>query len=608
MKNCFIGMALGVWMGIVSAGALAEECKLLVLAENGPPFNAQDLKGSKALANACESATPELAEVIARKVKENANNSDALQEFAKFSSSAYGAYRASALSSPEFLSMLIVDLAKFQPQLALPSADEVRKLKAVQKGDSLDAAAAKVVKAIESVSLGSSFGAAKSPISSTPAYDLTPSFVTEDALDRWKIGFLGSQRLVLYHWAMSFLVGQLLFLGAILLACFSLRRSQKRLETALRAEQEKRAGIEQKLGEIEARVLSTAPKLGEVSPPALPQLLPTNGGFRSPPPGGGPPSAVPSPPGANLDQMSGDLAQLRADGERLRSVVGMAELGPDRESLREQLLRLGEQVSAVERQEPRLKLVEGSIEELRRPPVAPAFSWSSLASFERESLRTSWKSYQKAYPRAADLAARSRTDSRFELIGSDLLTELPKAVGADEHLKAACASLLEPVRDFYNLSARLSEIPELLRDERPEDDPRRDVARLREKVALLAVLRHGQGGRERLGFDLEKWVREQFLTFADLFLRVYQQARCDGTGAALEEGYVVVCRVLGVAGLEPIAIELGQTRFDSARHIGRSTVSRPGMPDGTIAGVVKNGFQQVGGQVVQQPEVIVNRA
>jgi hypothetical protein len=306
--------------------------------------------------------------------------------------------------------------------------------------------------------------------------------------------------------------------------------------------------------------------------------------------------------------MAKDLEELRSNEEKLRRAVGVSALSAERPSLGEQIVLLRGDLSSLKQQASRLNELEAAVAKVRQAPSEPGLSWTNLTSFERESLKTSWRRYQKSEPRAAELAERIKIDPRFELIRVDLLTELPQAVLADERLKAACGSLLEPVKEFYNLCLRVSDIPDLLGDVRPEDDPRRDIVRMREKVALLAVLRHGQGGRERLAFDLEKWIREQFLSFADLFLRVYQQARCDGSAAGLDEGYAIVCRVLRVANLEPIEIDLGQTRFDSSQHIGRSTVSRPEMPDGTIAGVVKNGFRQVGGQVVQQPEVIVNRA
>ena len=65
--------------------------------------------------------------------------------------------------------------------------------------------------------------------------------------------------------------------------------------------------------------------------------------------------------------------------------------------------------------------------------------------------------------------------------------------------------------------------------------------------------------------------------------------------------------VLRVASVEPIDVTPGETLFDSARHVGRSTSNDPRFADGVITGVVRNGFIEGGRQVIRQPEVIVNR-
>jgi hypothetical protein len=236
-------------------------------------------------------------------------------------------------------------------------------------------------------------------------------------------------------------------------------------------------------------------------------------------------------------------------------------------------------------------------------------SWGDLVAIELEALRAGWQRYRDQQPRAASLAEGFASDPRSELISCDLLTVLPRAVGADQRLRAACESLLELVRDHYNFGVRASHIPALLKADPKsfEKDPARALMNIRDRALVLAILQTGGSRGERLSFDLEKWIREQFLSFADLFFQVYQQARAESATDGLAEGRDVVLKILKVVGLEPIEIELGQTLFDSSKHIGRSTAYRPEMRDGTIAGVVRNGFRQVGGAVVQQPEVIVNR-
>jgi molecular chaperone GrpE (heat shock protein) len=142
----------------------------------------------------------------------------------------------------------------------------------------------------------------------------------------------------------------------------------------------------------------------------------------------------------------------------------------------------------------------------------------------------------------------------------------------------------------------------------PAGDDVKDLLRIRECSIFLFLLQNTDLFADKLNFRLEKWVQEQFLGFADLFLRTYQEAQLNGGAADLETGRELVLRTLRVANLEPVEITLGKTPFDSSQHVGRSTASRLDLEDGTIASVVRNGFRQAtDGTVMRQPEVIVNR-
>src|SRR5262249_34473725 len=99
-----------------------------------------------------------------------------------------------------------------------------------------------------------------------------------------------------------------------------------------------------------------------------------------------------------------------------------------------------------------------------------------------------------------------------------------------------------------------------------------------------------------------------FLQFADLYLQRCQQARLEKRdGSELRDGLLLVRQVLHAADVEPIEVTPGETLFDSARHVGRSTTNDPRFADGVITGVIRNGFIEEGQQVIRQPEVIVNR-
>lgn len=300
-----------------------------------------------------------------------------------------------------------------------------------------------------------------------------------------------------------------------------------------------------------------------------------------------------------LGSLQTQITQLSADYVTVNlhnSAVG--ELREDLDTFRglvQDLPKLREQINELQKAEE--DRVTGEKE----------LSLTDLVDLELSSLKAGWEKYREQQRQVAILAESAASNPRFAMIHSDLLTDLPRAVGADERLLAACESLLDPVKDFYNFSVRVSRIPGPVDPQVLQRDPGKVLMNIRERAQTLAFLQDGRSGTQRLSFDLEKWIREQFLSFADLLLRTYQEARLDGTSGNLEEGRALVLKILLEAGLEPVEIVLGQTSFDSSKHIGRSTASRPSMRDGTIASVVKNGFQQVGGPVVQQPEVIVNR-
>jgi molecular chaperone GrpE (heat shock protein) len=65
--------------------------------------------------------------------------------------------------------------------------------------------------------------------------------------------------------------------------------------------------------------------------------------------------------------------------------------------------------------------------------------------------------------------------------------------------------------------------------------------------------------------------------------------------------------VLEDVNLRPVVIALGKTRFDEKLHVAKSTVRDNSIPDGTIASVIRNGFEKIGVGTIQMPEVIVNR-
>jgi len=234
-------------------------------------------------------------------------------------------------------------------------------------------------------------------------------------------------------------------------------------------------------------------------------------------------------------------------------------------------------------------------------PAVPADN----VALEREALGESWKKFRQNEELSAWLDNAAKDESWKE-IGDPLLTHLPKLVPDD--LKATFDAVLAPAREYNNLVARISVIPKIVSGEVPRlENNAQELARTREFAQLLAMSNNTAFIADRLNFRPRNWVLDHFLTFADLYLQRYQQARMARCDAGLEEGVSIVKRILGVAAVEPIDVKLGETPFDSARHIGRSTTNDARFSDGVIVGVVRNGFIEAGKDVIRQPEVVVNR-
>lgn len=226
---------------------------------------------------------------------------------------------------------------------------------------------------------------------------------------------------------------------------------------------------------------------------------------------------------------------------------------------------------------------------------------------EREVLGEAWKKLcDNKEVRAALNAARLKT---WEGIRNPLLVELPQIVPED--IKPTFDMILGPARDFDNMVTKIALVRRLVKKEiSPLTVEAHELMRLRELTSLLMMILNSNAVADRLNFQLEQWVGDHFISFADLFLQRYQQAQLDGQQnmqAQLDPGLQIVMRILRIADLEPVDLTPGQTSFDSNRHIGRSTASNSCFANGVIVGVVRNGFIRGGREVIRQPEVIVNR-
>lgn len=294
----------------------------------------------------------------------------------------------------------------------------------------------------------------------------------------------------------------------------------------------------------------------------------------------------------------------KLQNERAEALRGRVETAVDAWSARlparllsaDDLARVSQSLDAIWSE-----LSQGGSRSESKAAVAAAID---VVALERDALRESWQQFYDRKDLAAALDHASR-DEVWQKIQNALLFELPKHV--PDELKPSFDAAVAPARDYHNLVTKISLAPRVVKDELPRLDTPREIRRTRELAGLLDDLQNSTHAAERLNFHARTWITDTFLGFADLYLQRYQQAQLESRAESLRKGAAIVRDVLQAAAVEPIDVTLGQTTFDSTRHVGRSTANDPRFGDGVIVGVIRNGFMEGGRLVIRQPEVIVNR-
>jgi len=233
--------------------------------------------------------------------------------------------------------------------------------------------------------------------------------------------------------------------------------------------------------------------------------------------------------------------------------------------------------------------------------TAPAQQTSDPVALEHQVLGESWKQF-----RANPTLHAAFDDAGGNAAWESLLDELPKYIPPD--LQPSFEAVYVPCKEHRLFVKKVALIPRIIERKIPRlPTDAEELRRTRELAGLLAAAQSGADGANPLNFRFKRWVTDMFLPFADLYLQRCQQADLEKRGGDLRSGANVVRQLLQLASVEPIEVKLGETAFDSTRHIGRATSNDPRYPDGVITGVVRNGFIEGGQQVIRQPEVIVNR-
>lgn len=235
--------------------------------------------------------------------------------------------------------------------------------------------------------------------------------------------------------------------------------------------------------------------------------------------------------------------------------------------------------------------VKEHVARLAERPAEPA--GSDAVRLEHEVLAEHWKVFRE----------KKGVPQPQEKPWENLLNELPALVPAE--LQPSLDAVLTPYREHRSLIRKVGIIPGVISGQMPLTTEAAELRRARDLTQLLVAAQNDGNGR--LEFPFQEWVTDTFLPFADLYLQNYQKTLLEKREGDLHKGMPLVREILRMASVEPIDVTLGETRFDSARHIGRFTSSDPHYADGVITGVVRNGFVESGRQVIRQPEVVVNR-
>ncbi len=300
-----------------------------------------------------------------------------------------------------------------------------------------------------------------------------------------------------------------------------------------------------------------------------------------------------SPSFGPFDAVSNAGQYLKGSGAMRESVIEVLE-APD-ENIRRMLTGIVEQVA-------------GSAAPLVPAPTA-AEVLRVVVDSERRLLEDNWVGlYDEGdmYKHISDAVIDHHP--HLELI--EAVRKLAVSLKDMERLGPLADEVAEPLFRYWKACGHLRKIREL-RSRSPESQSLGFLDELKKANLFLGTLRFSDHAREVLRLDIPGWTADHFPRLADAFYREYQLAqRREGTvSKPMEDARSLVDTVLSSAKLRVLKILLGRTQFDDRLHMARSTSSDMSMPNGTIAGVIRNGLEKSEGDWVlkRQAEVIVNR-
>jgi len=238
--------------------------------------------------------------------------------------------------------------------------------------------------------------------------------------------------------------------------------------------------------------------------------------------------------------------------------------------------------------------------------------YNYFLELEYKALYEVWIRFEQKNKELINFAISLKQSDDYHFFSSVIAIELLELLKNKKVLFNRYAGFSDFLKDYYSKISNIVFINEIisLKSEMKTysiDNIPKEIVKIRKFIQLLTELSSTDIINKLLNFKPSKWVRESFIDFADMLIREYQKDKFENNEELLSEPYNIVCKALLTANLKPIDIVLGKTRFDSSKHIGRTTVKNPKIPDYTIASIIRSGFVQLDGRIFRQPEVSVNK-
>jgi len=232
----------------------------------------------------------------------------------------------------------------------------------------------------------------------------------------------------------------------------------------------------------------------------------------------------------------------------------------------------------------------------------------SMLKIEKSTFNQAWNKLEKN-KHFFEYIKKFVDSSEYKLIIKKIGSKLPELVKHNSTLYPQCINISDSINNYFSKVIR---IDYFTKNKEKEEEILKQKS-LNEKIFWYRdnsqTIMQLQKEIQRFEFfDAKKWVLENFIDFADLFILEYQKAKLKNSHKDLEEAKLIVLEVLDIVDLEPVEVDLYITRFDSRIHIARSTVSNNSVATGVIVSVIRNGFKyKTKNLYYRQPEVIVNK-